>query len=186
MAWVRMEALRRGMQMIRQVAPDQQITLMHPDDYADGIKSLAKEFGGNFHNTGYMSGIWADFLPALMRGAQLPFTLEPGGPASNVSDLRRYLGNWSTEGLQGVDYFIHIGNVMWNPEIRKEFERQLNLFHLIGKYHSPRAEVASLYSDRNHLLFDFRGNLIQRQTSERAIGIGISARFFVTNTKVTG
>lgn len=155
MAWSRGQALKRGMEMIRQAAPEQQISLMHPDDYVDQIKQLAVSYGGNFHNTGYMSGFWADFLPSLARGAGLPFTLEPGGPAATLDDLKKFLGLWSTEGLQGIDYFIHIGNIQWNAEMRKHFETELAVVKLIGKTHAPRTEVAALYSDRNRMLMEF-------------------------------
>ncbi len=82
--WSRIESVRRGMEMIRQAAPNQGITLMSPDGYADGVKSLAATYGGEFHNTGYMAAFYADYLPSLMRGADLPFSLEPGSPANGL------------------------------------------------------------------------------------------------------
>ena len=146
MSWSRVGMARRGMEMIRQAAPNQPITLMAPDSYVDGIKQLAKSYGGNFHNTGYMAAFWADYLPSVMRGARLPFSLEPGGPAKDLPDFKKAMGLWATEGIQGIDYFIHIGDVMWNPEIRKHFEDNLTEIKSVGKYHAPPAEVAALYS----------------------------------------
>ena len=51
---------------------------MAPDGYFSGIKELCEDYGARFHNTGHMGGVWNDYLPALMRGADLPFSLEPG------------------------------------------------------------------------------------------------------------
>ena len=69
--WSRVESVRRGMEMIRQAAPNQGITLMSPDAYADGVKSLAETYGGEFHNTGYMAGFYADY-PAIADARRRP------------------------------------------------------------------------------------------------------------------
>lgn len=153
--WVRVESVRRGMEMIREVDPNRGITLMAPGYAADGVKTLAQEYGGEFHNTGFMSGVWADLLPSLMRGSDLPFSLEPGNPAHSVAQFKRMMALWSTEGVQEVSYFIHIGDVMWNPDIRKEFEKELPIVHLFGKYHAPQADVAFLWSTEDGALTGF-------------------------------
>ncbi|MDD5199075.1 MAG: hypothetical protein PHC88_04670 [Terrimicrobiaceae bacterium] len=147
-AWSRLQTVRRGMEMIRQVAPNQGITLMAPDAYADGIKSLAVAYGGEFRNTGYMGAFWADVLPALMRGADLPFSVEPGGPARDIEDFKKQLGLWQTEGIQSIDYFIHLGSILWDPEIKAEYETVRKQLSLMGQSHYAKAEVACLYSDR--------------------------------------
>jgi hypothetical protein len=49
------------------------------------------------------------------------------------------MGRWITEGTQGADYFMHIGDVLWKPEVKEYFSRSQPLWHLIGKYHSPDA-----------------------------------------------
>lgn len=144
--WSRVQAAKRGIEMIRQAQPGIQIDLMAPDGYADGIKGLAVSYGGNFKNTGYMGAFWADFLPAQMRGAGLPFSLEPGGPAKDLPGFKKLMGLYHTEGVQAVDYFIHIGNVMWNPEIRDHFEKTIRMTRLIGKCHPPKADVAFLWA----------------------------------------
>lgn len=144
-AWTRADSVRRGMEMIRQVDPNIQIDLMAPDYYADHVKRLAAEYGGNFKNTGHMGAFWADFLPSIMRGAGLPFSLEPGWPAPDFTWLKKQFGLWSTEGIQGIDYFIHVGSILWKPEFKSYFEENLSQIGLIGKYHAPRAEVAALY-----------------------------------------
>jgi hypothetical protein len=136
------------MEMIRQAAPNQGITLMSPDTYADGVKSLAEAYGGEFHNTGYMASFYADVLPSLMRGADLPFSLEPGGPAKNLAEFKRFFGLWQTEGVQSVDYFIHIGDILWNPEIKAYYEARRKQFTLMGQSHFPKAKLAFLSSDR--------------------------------------
>lgn len=147
--WSRGDMVRRGMEMIRQVDPDRPITLMAPDAFGDEIKPLAERFGGEFHNTGYMMGFYSELLPALMRGSGLPFSLEPGGPAGNIPDLRHYFGLAFSEGVQGYDYFIHIGNILWQDDLRHEYEAMRPALDLIGKYHSPRAEVAVFFSQRS-------------------------------------
>lgn len=153
--WSRLETCRRGVEMIRQVDANRQITFMHPDEYSDGIKQLAEEFGGEFHNTGYMGAFYADYNPLVMQGSGLPFSIEPGGPPDDLPNYKKMMGLYYSEGVQSVDYFIHIGNVLWNDDIRREFEATQPLVHLIGKYHAPRAEVAVLYSTQGSALTGF-------------------------------
>ncbi|WP_269522645.1 beta-galactosidase trimerization domain-containing protein [Coraliomargarita parva] len=152
---LRKEAVRHGLETIRKVFPNRQVAQMAPDAYFDDVKELSREYGSNFHNTGYMSAFYADMLPALMRGANLPFSLEPGGPAKDLERFKSFQGMWTTEGVQGIDYFIHIGSLMWDPEIRQHFKDNLSLFELIGKYHSTQAEVAGLYSSESTRLNGF-------------------------------
>ncbi len=148
LADARLDTLKRGVEMIRQVDKNRQIVLMSPDPYANGDKILASDFGGEFHDTGYMSGFWADFDPMLMRSSGLPFSLEAGSPPGSLAELKKFTGLWHTEGINGVDYFQQIGDIFWKPEFKKYFEENQHLYHLFGKYHAPKASVAVLYSDR--------------------------------------
>lgn len=155
MNWTREKQLNRGMGIIREVEPNRPITLMAPDHYADTVKTIAKKFGGEFHNTGYMGVFYADYLPGLMQGAGLPFSIEPGGPARDLAEFQKMMGLYLTENVQGVDYFIHAGDILWNPEIRKNFEENLSLYHLMGKYHAPKGDVAVLFSTQSRNLTGF-------------------------------
>ncbi|MEI8195743.1 MAG: hypothetical protein WCI73_07530, partial [Phycisphaerae bacterium] len=151
MDWViaaRTDGVRRGMEMIRAVDPDRGIVMMSPYSYISSLQSVAKAYGGDFHDTGGMGGNWSDIGPAMARGVGLPFSTEPGGPANNVTEFQVGFGNWITEGTNAVDYFIHIGSVMWNPEIRKYFEDNLPVLKFMGKYHPAQTELAMLHSQR--------------------------------------
>jgi hypothetical protein len=141
----RMASARRGVEMIREVDPNRQIDFMAPAESADGLKGLAEGYGGNFKDTGFMAGVWAELLPSLMRGSRLPFSLEPGGPPRTVPEMRRMLGLYHCEAIQAMDYFIHIGDVEWNPEIRQAFTQTLPLWHAFGKYHCHPADLAILW-----------------------------------------
>jgi Beta-galactosidase trimerisation domain len=154
-AWTRGLAVRRGAQMIRQVDPNRGIVLMSPDSYLDEISRVAKDYGGDFHNTGYMGGFWCDSLPSVARGLGLPMSVEPGSPAPTALSLKAGMGRWLSEGANGIDYFQHEGDILWNPDIKKCFEDNLSLYDSIGKYHAPTAEVAALYSARNNDLLNF-------------------------------
>jgi len=144
--WCRMNMIKRGMEMIRQVDPDRNITQMHPDEYSDGLKELCRKYGAEFHNTGYMAAFFADLNPLLMNGADLPCSLEPGSPPPTLIAYKNMMGLYYSEGVQGVDYFIHIGDVLWHDDIRDYFEKTQNKVHLFGKYHAPKAQVAVLYA----------------------------------------
>ncbi len=152
---LRLQGARRGMEMIRQVEPNRPIVLMAPADFADGMNQLAQDFGGAFHDTGSMGAFWCDLLPSIMRGANLPFSVEPGGPADSLDGWKKHFGLYSTEGIQGLDYFIHVGNLLWPPDIKEHFESVQPLVKLIGKHHAPRAEVAALYPQRGTALTNF-------------------------------
>ncbi|MGE9289511.1 MAG: hypothetical protein ACQKBT_00890, partial [Puniceicoccales bacterium] len=144
--WTRTQSVEMGLQMIREEDPNRHIAIMHPDDFVDDLKEVMEPLGASFHNTGYMSSFYSQFLPALSRGSQLPFSLEPGSPAGDLRKFKLMIGLWHTEGLQGIDYFIHVGSVMWAEEIREEFERISPLIQLFGRYHGADAEVAILHS----------------------------------------
>jgi hypothetical protein len=154
-SWSRANDVRRGSQIIRQADPNRPITFMSPDSYAADIKTVCEDYGGVFHNTGYMAGVWADFLPMEMEASNLPTDEEPGSGAKTLTEFKGFLGRWSTEGIQGVDYFQHIGDVEWKPEIKSYFHDTINLWHLMGKYHVPKAQVALLSSDRVDRLYGF-------------------------------
>ena len=143
------------MQMIRQADPNRGIMLMAPDAYQDDIMEDAIEYGGDFHNTGYMAGWWCDLEPTLMRGARLPFSAEPGNGPKSVRELMVECGNWITEGVNGIDLFANIGEVLWTPDIKKCFEDHSKMYSSVGRYHSPVAQLAVLYSNRVGGLFGF-------------------------------
>ena len=75
--WSRMASARRGVEMIREVDPNRQIDFMAPHGSANGLKTLTEQFGGNFKDTGFMSGVWADLLPSMMRGSGMPVAQNP-------------------------------------------------------------------------------------------------------------
>jgi len=153
--WLRGDTIRKGMEMVRQVEPNKGIMLAAPDPYAEQLKDNARKYGGDFHNTGYMGGWWCDRLPAWMRGAGLAMSVEPGNPAHNVTEFKGAFGNWLTEGVNAVDYFLNIGDILWDPQIKACFEDNLKIIRLMGKYHAPFADVAALYSSRVPKLMDF-------------------------------
>lgn len=146
--WTRLESARRGLEAIRSVDPDRSIICMAPDDSVAGIKQLCQRYGAHFHNTGHMGAFWNEYLPMLMRGADLPFSLEPGGPAGSLPEFKHQLGLYFTEGIQAIHYFIHVGDIYWPREIREHFERIQPLIDTVGKVHPPKAEIAMLFSDR--------------------------------------
>jgi len=144
----RLDAARRGIEAIRSVDPDHSIVCMAPDSTIAGVKKLCEQYGAHFHNTGHMGAFWNEFLPMLMRGADLPFSLEPGGPAENITGFKRMMGYYFTEGIQAIHYFIHVGSIYWPEDIRAHFEKIRPLVDTVGKVHPPKAEIAMLFSDR--------------------------------------
>lgn len=148
-AWIRAQQVKRGIESIREIDPNRQIEIAAPDNIPDKMIKISQEYGCNFHNTGYMSAFWSNYLSLLSAGAGLPNDVEPGGPAGNLIQFKQMLGYWSTEGIQAIDYFIHIGDIMWHPEIRKFFKDNLNQFKLIGKYHTQMPQVTFLFSPEN-------------------------------------
>jgi hypothetical protein len=157
-AWSRERSVRRGMQMIRQIDPNRPITLAAPDSYMGPIKEDAEDYGGVFHDTGGMAGSWGDMHPIMQQSIGQATDCEPGSGAVDLDDFKRFMGRWITEGTNGVDYFQHIGDIEWKPEVKDYFTKTLPLWHLIGKYHVPSAELAMMNSDRNLRLTGFPWN----------------------------
>ena len=65
--WTRAGQVRKGMELIRREDADKYIKLMSPNGMIDDAKALAEDYGGTFHNTGYMAAWWNEYLPGLMR-----------------------------------------------------------------------------------------------------------------------
>jgi hypothetical protein len=151
----RAHAVRRGMQMIRQIDPDRGIVLMSPYGFENDMLQPAIEYGGDFHDTGSMGGWWNDRSPALTRGAGLPNSVEPGSGPAKPSDMLISFGNWITEGANAIDHFQSIGEVLWHPEIKKCFEDHQAMYTSIGRYHPRTAQIAALTSTWVPTLFDF-------------------------------
>jgi hypothetical protein len=153
LSYSRMSGVKRGMQMIRQVDPNRGIVLMAPDRYEDDILEDAIAYGGDFHNTGYMGGWWCDKLPALMRGAGLPFSTEPSQGPTLPPHILNSMALWITEGVNAIDHFQSLGEVLYHPDLKKTFEDHVAMYTSIGRYHAPTAQIAALYSNRiNNLL----------------------------------
>jgi hypothetical protein len=161
-AWSRVQKVQRGLEMIRQVDPDRGIIMMTPGPFAGGEQELAKKYGGDFHDTGGMQGWWNTCYPQMMNGVGMPVSVETGGPDANVDALAQTLGRYSTEGIQGVDYFINIGSIFWHPDMKAKFEENLKLWKLIGKYHLPPPRYAMFYSGRDQTLATFPFNFPDR------------------------
>jgi hypothetical protein len=157
-AFIRGDAIRRSFEAIRQVEPDKSVICMSPDSYITQVERVCQEYGGHFHNTGYMGGWWHESLPMMMRAADMPFSVEPGNPAANLTDFKNGLGMWLTEGVNAVHYFIHVGDVYWNDEICKWFEDNQSTIGIFGKAHVPKAQVAMLYGDDINNLTDWPWN----------------------------
>ena len=147
--------IRRGAEMIRQVDPDSSINFMAANDYYEPIKKSCQDYGGRFHDTGGMAGYWTEWNTLMMSGAGLPVTAEAGNGAPNIRELQMFFGRWLTEGVNGIHYFQNWGEIAWNPEVLKCFNENLPMYSLIGKYHSPFAKVATLYSMQNDYLTGF-------------------------------
>jgi hypothetical protein len=139
-----MEELHRDVEMVRQIDPNRQITFMHPDDFSEQMKMFSEDYGAEFHCTGYMLAFYANSESMLMRGSDLPFSQEPGSPASNLQGFKHQMGLTLTEGSQGIDYFRSIGDLLWKDEVRTYFQDHLASLTSVGKYHQPKAETALL------------------------------------------
>jgi hypothetical protein len=154
-SWMREDGLRRSIEAIRREDPDKFIKIYAPGAITDVMKGLAEDYGCYFHDTGFMSGCWNDSLPSLMRSSGLPMSLEPGGPGQTLPELKRMFGYWMTEGLNTVDYFMDIGDILWRPDQKAWFEARQPLVHLLGKFHYPEAEVAVMAGEHAHRLTGF-------------------------------
>jgi hypothetical protein len=171
-SWSRAQSVRRGMQMIRQVDPDRPITVMSPGLYWADTKYACEDYGGILHDTGGMAGFWNDYNPVIAKGIGLPTDCEPGSGAVDLDDFKRFMGRWSTDDTQGVDYFQHIGDVMWKPEVKDYFQKTLALWHLIGKDHTPFAQIGILDSARVPQLFGYPWNGAEHSTTDADLILG--------------
>ena len=154
-SWMRGDGLRRSIEAIRREDPDKFIKIYAPGAITDVMKGLAEDYGCYFHDTGGLAGNWSDALPALMRSSGLPMSAEPGNPGHTLPELKTFIGRWLTEGLNTLDYFADIGDILWRPDQKAWFEARQPLIHLLGKVHYPDAQVAILEGARCQRLIGF-------------------------------
>ena len=146
-------AVERGLKMIRSVEPNKSIVSMAPDQYFVQLRDLAQRYGARFHNTGYMSAFFCEMLPMLMRGADLPFSLEPGGPAKDLDEFKKFTGLYMVSGVNAIHYFIHVGYVLWNDSIREYFQKIEPALAMLGQEIQEKSDAAVLLdSDVDSLL----------------------------------
>ena len=69
-------------------------------------------------------------------------------PARTAREFDRFMGHWLTEGVNSTQYFIHVGNIIWDDDIRERFESVLPIMNTVGSYHVPKAQCALLTNDR--------------------------------------
>lgn len=154
-SWVRKRAVEMGVRAIRAIEPDKPIIQMAPHRYVTDIKEIARKYGTRFHDTGSMGAFYSDWLPGQMRSMGAPFSLEPGGPAKDLNGFRRIMALWIAEGVNAIHYFIHAGDILWNPEIKAEFERMMPLIHRLGQKRQMRAPIAFLEDTEVRILDEF-------------------------------
>ena len=138
----RLRTITDSMNAMRAVDPDKSAVLMNPRAYSRQLREIARLRGGRFHDTGGMGACIEESEPMLMRGANLPFTLEPGGPAKDVRGFRHLVGLWMSQSINAIHYFIHVGNVLWHPDIKAEFLRVLPALKMIGKSRQKQGDIA--------------------------------------------
>ena len=153
--WSRMRVVKSGLESLRAVEPDKSIVAMAPGSYFDSMRNLAMRYGSRFHDTGMTAAAYWEFLPMLMRSADMPFSVEPGGPAGDLNQFRRYFNLYLREGVNAVHYFIHVGSIMWKDEIRREFERILPAVKMMGRMSSAPCDVALVMDSRIEALMGY-------------------------------
>jgi hypothetical protein len=171
-SWSRANSVRRGMQMIRQVDPDRPITVMSPGLYWQDTKYACQDYGGIVHDTGGMAGFWNDYNPVIAKSIGLPSDCEPGGPAPDLTGFKQFMGRWMTDDTQGIDYFIHIGDIEWHDDIRAYFEKQLPIYQVIGKDHTAAAQIGILDSMRVPQLYGYPWNGTDHWTTNPDLILG--------------
>ena len=153
--WSRARTVRAGLDALRAVEPDKGIVSMAPMSYATTLREIAGEYGARFHDTGGMAAFWWELLPMLMHSKGLPFSLEPGGPARDREGFRRMTNFYMSEGVNAIHYFIHVGCVYWDPEIRAEFEKRLPALRMLGRICPPENEVAMVVDSRVSMIMGY-------------------------------
>lgn len=138
----RLATITDSMNAMRAIDPDKSVVLMNPRAYSRQLREVARLRGGRFHDTGGMGACEEESEPMLMRGANLPFTLEPGGPAKDANGFLRLVGLWMAQGINAIHYFIHVGDVLWHPDIKAEFLRVLPALRMLGKSRQVQGDVA--------------------------------------------
>ena len=153
--WSRMRAVEAGLEAHRAVEPDKSIVAMAPATYFNSMRELAKRYGSRFHDTGMTAACYWEYLAMLMRSADMPVSCEPGGPAADLPQFKRYFNLYLRTGINAVHYFIHVGSIMWKDDIRKEFERILPAIKMMGRMSLAKPDVAFVMDSRIETLMGF-------------------------------
>ena len=76
---------------------------------------------------------------------------EPGGPAKDLTGLKRYFFIMTYEGMNAHDYFWDLDNMLSKSDLKKHYEDNVEYYKLMGRFNLKKPEIAvtrSLKADR--------------------------------------
>ncbi len=148
--WAVADSVESTLRGIRAIEPDRPIKVHAYSGSPRGWQVLARN-GGYSHHTGSGAG-WAYTVPkqyGLSRNLQ--DSSEPGGPMSNLRDLKGLWGNLIFMGKNAHDYFINLQSITRDPAMRAYFEERLPAMKLMGRAQvlsSPLAAIRGTVNTR--------------------------------------
>ena len=129
----------RAWRLIRREDADKYIKLMSPNGMIDYDKALAEDYGGVFPRHGLHVGL-VDRLPARADAQFRPALHHRAGGRARPARAETVHRPLDDRRRQAVDYFMNLGEILWDPAQKAWFETNLPLVRLVGKYHAPPAE----------------------------------------------
>jgi hypothetical protein len=131
----------RDIGFLRSIDPARPIKIMAYDSMTDIMMPYAQALGAYPHCTGES----AFYRPWFKRYGYLRGvndSSEPSQPAKNLAELRYLFFTMTMEGMNAHDYFIHLHNILGDPEQKAWYEKNLRYFELMGAYNLKKPDIA--------------------------------------------
>ena len=167
----------RAMEYLRSIMPNQPIKVMAFDSMTDIMQPFLRKLGAY----GHMTGEGAFFHPwykrfGYLRG--LPASGESGSTPGNLAQLKNLYFDATFEGLNAVDYFWDVEDVLKHPLQAAWYRQNVPYLQLMGRFDLRKPQIAvacsfrvdrmnlGLPSDTSHYNDDpGRGDLLQSHYS---------------------
>jgi hypothetical protein len=137
----------RYIEYLRGIDPARPIKLMAFDSMIDDMMPNLERLGGYPHCTGES----AYYRPWFKRYGYLRGvndSSEPSQPARNVAELKNLFFTMTLEGMNAHDYFIHLHNILSDPEQKAWYTANLPYFDLMGRFDLKKPDIAIARSAR--------------------------------------
>ncbi|MBA3683691.1 MAG: hypothetical protein H0W72_00360 [Planctomycetes bacterium] len=149
---LRAAALENNMAATRKGDPDRPLKVMASFGHNDTFGDLFLRYGAYAHDTGMNGQVWAPWTTSSIQARGGQHSSEPGSPAADAEELKRFFAFYLMLGNDAVDIVFHNDKYRQSAEMNGWITRNRQLIACLGKMERVRPTLAVLRSERANRL----------------------------------